>query len=151
MQLFMREFADKVDAVDLSDPTIKPPQLEVQDGERVVGILGDDMRKFYITFLRYVAELKKRCEVDHPLIRMAARKPQADLTADDIALGSQHHLLHERVKLIAKMFFYGVRERFPEAADENLKVCLRKNWQVTVTSWRDDPVDELMLTQSNGH
>ena len=136
VQQFLRDLADRIDQVKLFKTT-PAPEVEVQSGEKVVGVLSDDLRKFFAIYNKIKADLLSQCEASHASIAELAIKKlmHGKLTPEDHDFLNQHSGLHRNAEIIGELFWHGVRMAFPEATNAEV-VSLRKGWKVTTSRSR---------------
>lgn len=126
---YIRKLLDEAAALTAEDMSPeKAPKKEIQLGDRLLGVLPEDVRRFYYLFA-------KRAKVINP--RMVQIRHEAELlqAKDELTPEKEHELqnelnqLHSQRDLVEKLFWEGVKESVPGGyGAKNLGV--RKDWQV---------------------
>ena len=138
---WLLELAEQSKAVDLNDG-IPVPDEEVRDGERVVGVLSDDLKRLYVVWTRSLEEQLAVCEEKHAkMLQRAQSMSNSELVASGLAAEiKEHELLHGRLDLIKNIFWHEVKTAFPEVILEGGGVGLRKDWKVVVLDQSRSPL-----------
>ena len=141
IQSFIKEMLARIKAVNLKKDGALAPKSEVEPGERVVGILSDDLKKFHVVLRSYTENTHNECLRAHS--RMS--KP----TPEDMTLAQRHILAHGRLDILRDVFWQGVKEQFPVLVKER-KIGLRKDWKVVICP-RENEMDQAhRLTEDLG-
>lgn len=139
--LLMTSLLEMVKNVDLRkvDKSLLPAG-KVESGEKVVGVLPDHLRRFYIAVLTMNRDVKATCEKVHARFQSqqdAGVKP-SQLTAEEKKLLYEHAVQHEWIDQVSQLFWLEVTNEFPELVMPGFGKGLRQGWQVV--SW--NPIHE---------
>lgn len=137
MTEFLRAFLDRVDAVVLNDKTPGPTK-EVAPGDIGIGILPEELRRWFIAMKNFEAEVRAECDKNHGRIRVIQAKSAASTSDEEKAFVRAHFLLHSQVETVSHLFWTGVCDAFPEAT-AGRALDIRKGWNV-VTFHRRQPI-----------
>lgn len=139
MQRFLKDLLEKIEAVDLAN-TLHVPDGEVEDGEKVVGILPDDMKRFYVVFSDSIDELTERVEDEQERLEELVAKPVSEFTPEDHTFAQQHVLARKKQEIVKDLFWLGVENAFPELTLVG-SMGVRKDWQVVSCRRRVSPIE----------
>lgn len=143
MQL-LRELLEKIEAVNLSNGS-PVPEAELEEGEKVVGVMPGDLRRFYAVYYNSYDELTKRCKQAHQRLKKIVEIGSID--PEDIVFSRQHVLEHKRQELVRALFWHSVEEAFPDLILNGESVGIRKDWQVV--TFHDSPLPSLLVAALN--
>ena len=129
------ELDKRINAVKLGKNT-PSPKGELEEGDKVVGILPLRLKKFNVVLSEICKEMAKECADDrHRALKLLAT-PVSEAKPEDLAFMAQHLLLHRRVDVVSELFWQDVRESFPEIAGAP-SIGLRKDWQLVTSKPKD--------------
>ena len=134
--MFLKKILARVSEVSLGDA--KSPEYEVQDGETVVGVLPDDLKRLYVVYMG----TKEKARVVY-----ARLSKEVNEAGDDITEEKKKSVTHKYVPvrleedLVGREFWTSVRFEFPQVGDED--IGLRAGWQVVTI----DPMVEKKKTE----
>ena len=112
----------RAEGVPLAD--IQCPTGKVEEGEKVIGTLPDDLKRLY-TVMR-IAE-NERGELKHRISKLGSLLDLDERQTNDAtrALG----VIRNRFDLAHSCFWHSVRHTFPEIVNTE-QIGLRENWQL---------------------
>ena len=138
MQQFLSDLLARVVAVDLSKAV--SPDLELEEGETLIGELPDALKKAWVVRQELGGELLKQCEAAHKRVieLMTGKLLGNEMKTEDKVFIRQHVLAHKPQELVSSLFWHSIEEAFSEAeaTDGAAAIALRKNWQVVATPSR---------------
>ncbi|MCX6760222.1 MAG: hypothetical protein NTW46_02670 [Candidatus Nealsonbacteria bacterium] len=125
----LQQWLKRAKAVDLSDGTLAP-KSKVEKGEKVIGVLPDELKRFYAVYDASADELDAaHVQIEAEIDAVKDPKDATREKADDIAL--RHELCHTRHEIVWNFFWGNVRLAFPEIISER-SIGIRKGWKVVV-------------------
>jgi len=140
----MEELLAQIKAVDLSNGA-QEPEEEVKDGETVVGIMPDDLKKFFVVRGKLIDEMNLKCEeVSRRLTEIFAElmpnlseiigtstsELLEQLDPEDLFFLQLHELDLMWMDIVNRLFWYAVKETFPQTAITYDNIAIRKGWQI---------------------
>jgi hypothetical protein len=135
MQRLLMDFFSTAGAVILDEKGA--PSRKVGEGEAVVGILPDDLKRLYVALQEAEKALNEECgKVHGPMEAVLVKGPFAMSDADKDVL-RQHTLAHNQQELLADIFWASVEKAFPQLAFPPMGKGLRVGWQVVSTPRRE--------------
>jgi hypothetical protein len=141
VEKFLEEFFEKVSAVELDGGEGQEPEDDVREGENVIGVLPDRLKKMHIVLREESKVLSDQCQEFHKNnVELIISNALAELTK----VMQQCFLLHARHKIFSEIFWHSVTEVFPQSMLLGEVTGLRKGWKVVSFS-RLDTITSLIL------
>jgi hypothetical protein len=120
--------------------------FQLEEGDRVVGVLPDELRGLYAVFVTASHELDEQHKqlitesekfmdtwlpliLEKPIQELANLKKEIDLKHEE--MGLRDRIAHNRYDTISEMFWGAVRRAFPELIGKQ-GIGIRKDWQIVV-------------------
>ena len=116
------------------EPDIVEPEGEFENSDRFIGVLPDDLRKWYAVYTASRDVLDSECEAIHyrfiEIMEMLPNEP----TDKEWGIARDHKLAHDQYKILTDLFWLGVKQAFPELAilpdGDTIGIC--RGWKVVV-------------------
>ncbi len=135
---FLRSLLAEAEAMDLA--AVPDPGIEVAKGEKVLGALSDDLKRFYAVYIKYCEQMTEQCvEVKRRDRKAIDSLPL--LKADQVLSSTiyQHFLDHRKHEIVRNLFWLFVDEIFPKAKKENSAGRgIRAGWKVVALASVDE-------------
>ncbi len=123
--LFLKKVMGMVSEVSLKG--MKSPDYGVEEGEEVVGILSDDLKKLYVVMVG----AEEKTKALHTRLQKEIPELGDKITEEKKKeIIREHATVHLEEDLIHKAFWTCVRLEFPKVGSDD--VGLRKDWQVVL-------------------
>ncbi len=121
--LFLKKVMGMVSEASLKG--VKLPDYELEEGEKVVGTLSDDLKKLYVVMLGAKEKTKALHDrLEKEISELGDNIPKGKKKA----IVQEHAMVHLEEDLIESAFWTCVRLEFPEVGSDD--VGLRQDWQV---------------------
>ena len=121
----LRDLLGELSAVDITDSDHQP-ERKVQEGEVVLGILPNQLKKLYVVLSKSIDKLEEECgKIDRMKLEIL-QMPDSRATDYELEVLQKHDLAHEWHKIIGLLFWHGVKRIFSSMGTTGL----REGWQV---------------------
>ena len=107
---FLEELIQEIGSVVVED--CPEPPNEVRDGETVIGVMDDYLRRLYAVYRRMIDDLAKECCDFHNKLAVILMKPISTLSAEEKNFANKHLVEHIHVETIIKIFWSAVSDAF---------------------------------------
>lgn len=126
---------ERIQAVNLKSSDGEPA-IAVRQGEVVLGVLPDNLKRVYLALRAFKQESEVRCTELHAWADgLTAKYSGADEVELEDHLKLQRHTLdHERVEFFRKYFWLEVKDAFAKYVLWDGNVALREGWKVVTFS-----------------
>jgi hypothetical protein len=141
----MSDLMKKIEAVKL-DKNIPAPQEELREGETVVGILPDGLKKIFVFLDNLSEESQKEYRASRECIDSLIKKlsdSPSKMKPEEKSIMVNYTLAYRRCEFVSDLFWHGVKEEFPKTVLTPYNIGLRKGWKVVIATQRRDPWYEL--------
>ena len=129
------------EAAEVSLRDVKSPDHEVEQGEKVIGVLSDDLRRLYVLMTDAAERLES---VSQKAAAWLKSFEGEERPKDEDQRRKEEFFLAENEHSTIKACFWGsVRDELPEVAGEE-NIGLRARWQVVVIDQRVRVKKELL-------
>lgn len=125
--MLLKEIIGGIDAIVLNGEIYLGPKGEVKDGETVIGVLPDYLKKFYL-FREELHKFTLVCGEQLKRLSHMATFSSEVLTEDLEFLANEKALLENKLALVEFLFWIEVRHEFSQPPE--LDVGVRQEWQV---------------------
>ncbi len=126
--LLVKSILARMSEVSLTDA--KSPQEDLEEGDRVVGILTDDLKRLHVVMVKSIKTLKSVTQQIDEWIKSLEGKEIPEY--DEAGRKKKFFLATIDCETLTMCFWNSVRNEFPEIAGEK-SIGLRKDWQVVVS------------------
>ncbi len=121
----------------LTREALHAPNEEVEPGEKVIGVI-EDLRLRALFSLRENTLRAAREFAEHLSVNRPTDKKR------DRSLLTQAHTLKASLDAANSVFWQGIYQAYPEAADIGVSVGVREGWQLVVFKTPPNPLDQLI-------
>jgi hypothetical protein len=138
LQAFCAELRSKMDAVQLNNGEVGPDRpVNEAAGEKVLGVMSENLRRFYLVRRQMLAETKAECQKVHGELEDILTKTPLDKVNEKLSeISADHNKIHERKEFLDNLFWIAVAKEFPNGkANGDLGIC--KDWQVVTVPVRE--------------
>ena len=113
---------------------IEEPDNPVQTGDKFIGVLPLDLRKWYAVRTAFLDERNARFEQAHPQFKEMLETLPTEPTPQQQDLVKSQRLVHDECDFVANILSLGIKQAFPElvihSADKGIFIC--KGWNVVL-------------------
>lgn len=126
--LYPMKVLARVNEVSLKD--VRSPDFKVEPGEKVVGVLPDDLKKLYMVMDELIKKVNSLNKQGHELYGSLTEKETTEKTLKEASqLYRKLQLENGDHAMLEECFWASIRRHLPETADIS-NLGLRENWQI---------------------
>ncbi|MEI7425247.1 MAG: hypothetical protein WCK10_03970 [Candidatus Staskawiczbacteria bacterium] len=137
MRTYLNEFFAKIDIAGVPNDTASPKD-PVNEGEIVIGVLNDELKKMFVLTAIFKSGLKEKAN-SMTILRHKLENSLNDCDEQEEKSFYDYFMLRHYMKMVDKIFWVMVRESMPKATYEK-NLDIREKWQVVTTAKSDLPV-----------
>jgi hypothetical protein len=133
----LEEILEQMVLVDLSQGDASTNPKPVADGEEVLGLLSDPLKRLFVVLTEKSKKVFAECdrvhaEVDRLEAESKGTSTEAEAYAQAAVLAAEHQEDHRRRKIVHDIFWALVTSEFPKTDEDEFAVGVRQGWQVVV-------------------
>jgi len=131
MKKFLEDLFARIEKVNLRGLRPALEEIESVKGVRIIGILPDNLKKFWAVVNAEGDALDKECESAHRRMEKMF-EPMAKRSPGDLKFAQEHILRHGRHEVAVSLLWQEIKETFPESFLSRGSIGVRTGWKVVI-------------------